>query len=109
MSETKQQWWGYRHANGSIQAKRYYIPLDVQEAEESEFCETVFQPFEAESKEEAISIIKGKIRESKEKQSEKDLELRKKKANAEKEKAREAFEAGRNTDCEFDQWYNENH
>lgn len=56
----KNQWWGYVHVSGSIQAKRYFGPLDIQEANESPFCETVYGPFEAEDREEALSIIKSK-------------------------------------------------
>ena len=50
-------WWGYKHTNGTYQAKRYFIPLDVQEAHESPFCDIVCGPFEAASREEALAIV----------------------------------------------------
>jgi len=52
------EWWGYRHTNGSIQAKRWFgDPLDLQEARESPFCETVAGPFEADGREDAIAKL----------------------------------------------------
>lgn len=108
MSETKNLWWGYRHVSGTIQAKKYFVPLDIQEAEESDFCEEVYQPFEANNREEALAHIKGIIRDQKEgikakEKAKKDVEKLKDKA-----KLLEAFKAGRSTSCEFDDWYNEN-
>ena len=54
---TKNSWWGYRHINGSYQAKRYFSKLDIEEAEESPFCTKVTQSFEAESREEALKKV----------------------------------------------------
>lgn len=51
-------WWGYKHISGTYQAKRYWDKRDTQEAEESEFCEQVVYPFEAETRDEAIEIVK---------------------------------------------------
>lgn len=56
----KNQWWGYEHVSGTFQAKRYFEPLDIQEARESPFVKTAHGPFEAENREEALSIIKSK-------------------------------------------------
>ena len=53
-------WWGYKHINGSIQVKRFFGKLDLVEADESPFVRKVFQPFEAEGREDAIKIIKTK-------------------------------------------------
>jgi hypothetical protein len=53
-------WWGYQHINGSLQVKRFFGKLDLVEAEGSPFVRKVFQPFEAEGREDAISIIKEK-------------------------------------------------
>lgn len=53
----KNLWWGYLHTNGSIQAKRYFEPLDIREADESPFCQRTFGPFEASDRDEAIKII----------------------------------------------------
>jgi len=54
----KNQWWGYKHTEGTYQAKRYFEPLDIQEANESPFCEIVVGPFMAANRDEAIEIIK---------------------------------------------------
>lgn len=51
------QWWGYRHTNGSVQAKRYFSEEDVMEAMLSDFCEKVVGPFEAKDREEALKIV----------------------------------------------------
>jgi hypothetical protein len=51
-------WWGYIHVNGSIQVKRYFSHLDLQEASESPFVERVYGHFHAGSREEAIHHIK---------------------------------------------------
>lgn len=56
MSE-KNKWWGYRHTSGTLQAKRYFEHLDIQEAEESPFCAKVIGPFEADTREEALAIV----------------------------------------------------
>lgn len=56
--KTKQLYWGYKHISGTYQAKRYFEPLDIQEANESPFCEAVTGPFEAETRDEALEIIK---------------------------------------------------
>lgn len=54
----KNLWWGYLHTAGTLQAKRYFSPLDIEEANESPFCKEVVGPFEAENREEALKIIK---------------------------------------------------
>lgn len=56
MSE-KNLWWGYRHTSGTLQAKRYFEPLDIQEAEESPFCAKVVGPFETDTREDALAIV----------------------------------------------------
>lgn len=53
----KNQWWGYKHDNGSVQAKRYFSRLDITEAQESAFIETVTGPFEAADRDEALKIV----------------------------------------------------
>lgn len=50
-------WWGYLHTNGSIQAKRYFGPLDIEEAEESPFCSIVSKPFQASGRDDAIKQL----------------------------------------------------
>ena len=55
--EVVMKWWGYIHTSGSIQVKRYFGPLDIQEAEESEFCKEVYGPFDATDRQDAIKVI----------------------------------------------------
>jgi hypothetical protein len=57
----KNLWWGYLHIEGTLQAKRYFDERDTQEAEESPFVKQVIYPFEAESREEALNIIRKKL------------------------------------------------
>ena len=40
-------WWGYQHTDTTVHLKRYFEPLDIQEARESPFCATVVGPFRA--------------------------------------------------------------
>lgn len=54
-------WWGYRHTNGNLQAKRYFSTLDVLEAVDSPFVDEVVEPFEAKGREEALKIIKQRL------------------------------------------------
>lgn len=56
----KRQWWGYLHTSGTIQAKPYFEPLDIQEARQSPFCDKVVGPFEASDRDEALEIVKQK-------------------------------------------------
>lgn len=56
MSNNK--WWGYKHINGSLQAKRYFDDRDLSEAYESPFVDQVILPFEAEDREQALEHIK---------------------------------------------------
>lgn len=51
-------WWGYKHISGTYQAKRFFDQRDLDEAYESDFCEQVVTPFEAENRDEALLIIK---------------------------------------------------
>jgi len=53
-------WWGYKHTSGSYQAKRYFDKRDTDEAHESPFCENVVGPFNAETREQALEIVKSK-------------------------------------------------
>lgn len=54
----KNLWWGYLHISGTLQAKRYFDPLDIQEAEDSPFCRRAVGPFEAADRDEALAIVK---------------------------------------------------
>ena len=59
----KQSWWGYKHTNGNFQAKRFLSPLDIREAQESPFCDVVVGPFEAEDRDQALSIVENMVNE----------------------------------------------
>jgi len=52
------QWWGYVHGNGNIQAKRFFSTEDIHEAKSSPFVLKVFGPFPANNRDEAINNIK---------------------------------------------------
>lgn len=60
--EQKFEWWGYRHTNGSLQAKRYFDPRDLEDADESPFCAKRTGVFLAGSREEALKIIEEKTK-----------------------------------------------
>lgn len=53
--------WGYKHTSGTYQAKRYFGPLDTDEARDSPFCEKVVGPFPARDREEALEKVKQLI------------------------------------------------
>lgn len=54
-------WWGYRHVNGHIQVKRYFHPMDIKEAMESDFVEDVCGPFEADDRSDAKEIAAKRL------------------------------------------------
>lgn len=56
----RDQWWGYRHTNGSVQAKRYHDPREIDDAVESDLVARVVMPFYADSREEALQIVADK-------------------------------------------------
>ena len=58
---SKIKWWGYLHTSGTIQVKRYFGPLDIQEAHASPFCKKVFGPFDVDNREEVLAKIKEKV------------------------------------------------
>lgn len=55
--ENKLEWWGYRHTNGGIQAKRYFDQRDLDDADESPFVAKRTTPFLASGREEALKIV----------------------------------------------------
>jgi len=56
------EWYGYLHVMGSVHLKRYFGDRgDIDEAIESDFVVFVKGPFEAESRQEALKILKGEI------------------------------------------------
>ena len=56
---TKRQWWGYLHKNGNFQAKVYFGPEDIREAEESPFCIKAVGPFLAEDRVDALKQVEA--------------------------------------------------
>jgi len=50
-------WWGYRHVNGSLQAKRFFSEADLDEANDSPFVARIVPQFAAASREDALKII----------------------------------------------------
>jgi len=52
------KWWGYRHTNGSLQAKRFFGFQDICEAEDSPFVDRTAGPFEAKDRQDAINKLK---------------------------------------------------
>jgi hypothetical protein len=61
--EDKFEWWGYLHTTGTIQAKRYFGPLDINEAKESPFCVKVVGPFMAKGRMDALEKVSELIKE----------------------------------------------
>lgn len=61
------EWWGYLHTNGTIQVKRFFDDLDLQDAHESPFVERVFPPFKAKNRDDAIRIIMERVQKEKDK------------------------------------------
>jgi hypothetical protein len=59
----KLQWWGYLHANGSIQVKRWFgDPEDyTTDCYGNPFVKKVVHPFSAESREQAEEIIRKEL------------------------------------------------
>ena len=56
------EWWGYRHSNGSIQAKRWFgDELDLTEAAESPFVQRVSRPFQADNREQALELLESRV------------------------------------------------
>lgn len=58
-------WWGYLHTEGTIQLKRYFDRRDIEDANESPFCEIVIGPFYAKDREDASFILQERIGEIK--------------------------------------------
>ena len=53
------EWYAYKHINGSIHLRRWFgDSLDIQEANESPFVESVTKVFTAETRKEALELAK---------------------------------------------------
>ena len=58
VSEPRLKWWGYRHTSGTVQAKRFFSDrASIEDAYESDFVAQVVEPFEADSRDEALRIV----------------------------------------------------
>jgi len=58
----RNEWWGYRHVDGSLHPKRWINdPYNLVEARESPFVATVVGPFPADNREEALATLKEKL------------------------------------------------
>ena len=56
----KSWWWGCRYLNGALVLKPYIHRLQIKEAESSSIVDEVFQPFEADTRDEASLILHQK-------------------------------------------------
>jgi hypothetical protein len=56
-------WWGYLHSNGTIQVKRWWGNRAdyTTDCENSPFVVSVVQPFEANSREDAMQIARAHL------------------------------------------------
>ena len=52
------RWWAYRHVDGALQVKRYFGPLDLEEADQSPFVTDRTEPFVAIDRAEAEKTAK---------------------------------------------------
>ena len=59
MENSKMNFWGYLHVNGTVQVKCYFGPDDLMEAEESDFVITVSGPDKFESMIDAVKHYEG--------------------------------------------------
>jgi len=55
------KWWGYLHTEGTLHVKRYFGPMDIDEAYESPFVSLVAGPWECKDREEALKKLKKTI------------------------------------------------
>ena len=58
------QWWGYLHSNGTLQLKRWFGDHEDYTGDciGNPFVVRVAEPFEADSHEEALEILKEKLK-----------------------------------------------
>ena len=55
-------WWGYLYINGSLRVKRYFNPLDLEEARRSPFTSIVVAPFKAMDRQHALKMLAAKLK-----------------------------------------------
>jgi hypothetical protein len=63
MEITKIMWWGYLHKNGTEQLKRWLGDHNdyTTDCDGNPFVVKVVEPFESETREEALEILKNKL------------------------------------------------
>lgn len=56
-------WWGYLHANGTIQLKAWWGDTKdyTEDVEGNDFVQRVVRPFEADTREQAMEILTKKL------------------------------------------------
>jgi hypothetical protein len=59
------QWWGYLHANGTLQLKRWFGDKAdyTTDCENNDFVQKVVEPFESPSREHALAKLALKLNE----------------------------------------------
>lgn len=57
----KNKWYGYLHANGSIQVKRFFDSRDLFDCHDSPFVADYTQPFDADDREDALRKAKDRL------------------------------------------------
>lgn len=57
-----QDWYGYRHVNGTLHVKRMFTTGDFKEASASDFVLYTIGPFQAKNKVDAMSQVQGILR-----------------------------------------------
>ena len=55
-------WWGYQHVNETYQVKRYFGPMDIEEAMQSNFVAEIAGPIPCTDRQDAINQIVDIIR-----------------------------------------------
>ena len=57
-------WWGYLHANGTIQVKRWFGDHKdyTEDCDGNDFVQRVVPPFPAANRDEAVKIISDRLR-----------------------------------------------
>lgn len=56
-------WWGYLHANGTLQIKRWFGDHAdyTTDCEGNDFVQRVVEPFQADNREKALEIITARL------------------------------------------------
>ena len=59
----KIKWWGYLHSDGTVQVKSWYGDHKdyTDDCINNPFVITVVEPFEAQTRAEALAIVRGRV------------------------------------------------